>query len=49
MPKDNNTRRGHVQRNNIRRNQITEDHPLAFKIAKKHAKEKGIEITQRLL
>ena len=49
MPKDKNTRRGHVHRNNIRRNQITKDHPLALKIAKKHAKEKGIEITRRLL
>jgi len=49
MPKDKNTRRGHVHRNNIRRNQKTEDHPLALKMAKKHAKEKGIENTRRLL
>ena len=49
MPKDKNTRRGHVHRNNIRRDQITEDHPLVLKIAKKDAKEKGIEITRGLL
>jgi len=49
MPKDKNTRRGHVHRNNIKKNQITEDYMdnLALKIAKKHANEKGIQVTRR--